>query len=311
MRYAGVVSELPVVSIVTPSYNMAEFLPETIESVLSQDYPHIEYIVMDGGSTDESVKILEKYTDRLRYVSVPDDGAPDAINRGFRMAHGEVFAWINADDTYLPGAVSTAVQHLVSHPESAAVYGQAYWVDRQGEILRPYPTRACDFEVLGTDCVICQPACFMRSDAFTAAGGLNPHLQYTFDYDLWIRMARQHKLSYLPEYLATTRMHPGNKTLGDRRKIFEENCYLLKEHYGYIPFRWIYGYACYLLDKRDQFYEPLRPSVLGYSLSLPLGMYRNWTRVWRYLKEWFQVMTYGGLLRMWSRSALGRALGRR
>ena len=116
--------------------------------------------------------------------------------------------------------------------------------------------------------------------------------------------------SYLPEYLATCRMHSKNKTLGYRRKVFEENCHLLKQHYGYVPFHWIYGYACYILDKRDQFYEPLRPSILGYFLSLSLGVYHNWRRIGRYLKEWFHVMTYGGLLRMWSRSTLARVLGR-
>ena len=309
MRYAGRVPELPLVSIVTPSYNMAEYLTDTIESVLSQDYPNIEYIVMDGGSTDGSPQILEKYKDRLRYVSEPDSGAPDAINRGFQMAHGEIFAWLNADDTYLPGAVSTAMRHLAAQPEAAAVHGQGYWVDSTGAILRQYPTQACNEETLGSNCVVCQPACFLRGEAFRAAGGLDARLQHTFDYDLWIRMARRYRFACVPEYLATCRMHSKTKTLGDRPKIFRENFRLLKRHYGYVPFHWIYGYVCYRLDKRDQFYEPLRPSFVAYFLSLPLGWYYNWRWIRRYSREWFAVMSYAGLLRMWNRSALAKALG--
>lgn len=301
--------ELPLVSIVTPCFNMAEYLPETIESVLSQDYPNIEYIVMDGGSTDGTVEVLERYKDRIRYVSAPDRGASDAINRGFKMSQGSVFAWLNADDTYLPGAVTAAVRHLLSEPDAAAVYGQGYWVDGEGRVLRPYPTRGYSLEAFGNDCYICQPACFFRAAAFEEEGGLDRDLQIVFDYDLWIRIGKRHRLSFLPEYLATSRMHSANKTLADRTPVFAENCSLLKRHFGYIPFRWLYGRACFLLDKRDQFYEPLQPSILAYCLSLPLGVWHNARSPWRYLKEWFQVMTYAGLVRVLNRSALGRVFG--
>ena len=289
---------------------MAEYLPQTIASVLSQDYPRLEYIVMDGGSTDGSVELLEGYRDRLRYVSGPDGGAADAINRGFQMSQGSIVAWLNADDTYLPGAVTAAVRQLLSEPDAAAVYGQGYWVDRDGKMLKPYPTQPYDPDALGNHCYICQPACFMRAAAVDAAGGLDRKLQIVFDYDLWIRLGKRHRMSFLPEYLATSRMHSGNKTLSDRTRGFAENRRLLKRHFGYVPFHWIYSQACFLLDRRDQFFEPLRPSVLGYCLSLPLGLWHNWRHPLRYLKEWFQVMTPGGLVRAVNRSPLGRALGR-
>ncbi len=289
---------------------MAEYLPQTIASVLSQDYPNLEYIVMDGGSTDGTVELLESHRDRLYFVSGPDGGAADAINRGFRMSKGSILAWLNADDTYLPGAVSAAVQQLLAEPDAAAVYGQAYWVDRDGQILQPYPTQAYELYALRNHCYICQPACFMRASALAAAGGLDRDLEIVFDYDLWIRLGKQQRLSFLPKYLATSRMHAGNKTLSNRKRVFAENCSLLKRHFGYVPFHWIYSRACYLLDKRDQFYEPLRPSILGYCLSLPFGLWHNWRHPIRYLQEWFQVMTLGGLVRTVNRSALGRALGR-
>ena len=125
----------PLVSVITPSFNAARFLEETIQSVLAQDYPYIEYIVMDGGSTDGSLNILRSYADRLTYSSGADEGAADAINNGFAKARGEILAWLGADDTYLPGAVSKAVAALNCNPDAAAVYGEGYWTDAQGQVL--------------------------------------------------------------------------------------------------------------------------------------------------------------------------------
>jgi len=281
---------------------MAAYLPETVESVLSQDYPNVEYLVVDGGSKDGTVDILESYKGRLRYTSGPDAGCADAINHGFEACHGSIFAWLNADDTYLPGAISSAVHHLLAKPDAAAIYGQGYWVNGAGEILRPYPTSQRSIEKLSYDCYICQPACFMRSAAFKEVGGLNQQLHYAFDYDLWVRLARRHPLSYLETYLATARMHVENKSLKDRRKVFHEGIYVLKRHFGYVPFHWIYSYICYLFDKRDQFYESLAPSLISYCLSLPVGLRHNFRHALSYCNEWRQVMTLEGFRRMWGRT---------
>jgi glycosyltransferase involved in cell wall biosynthesis len=154
--------QLPLVSVITPCLNMGEFLEETIQSVLSQDYPHIEYIVMDGGSTDRTLQILEKYKDRLCYKSRPDRGTADAVNRGFALSEGAFFAWLSADDTYLPSAVSAAVRALTDNPQAGAVYGEAWWVDASGKTIARYPTRPFDRELLGEECFICQPATFIR-----------------------------------------------------------------------------------------------------------------------------------------------------
>jgi glycosyltransferase involved in cell wall biosynthesis len=299
MRMSG-----PRVAIVTPSYNRAEFLEETIQSVLSQDYPDIEYIVMDACSTDNTQEILERYRGRLTFISAPDRGTADAINRGFSRSGGEVLAWLSADDTYLPGAVTKAVHALSSDPTISAVYGQAWLVDRAGKPLRRYPTQppSC----LAQECCICQPACFMRRPAVEAAGNLDVNLQVAFDYDLWMRLPG--KLVGLDDYLATSRMHADNKTIRMRKMVYKESIQALSRHYGYVPFQWIHSYACYLVDGRDQFYAPLRPSMSKFALSLPIGLWVNHKQMGRYWREYRAVMTWEGFVRRWNDSWLARML---
>ncbi len=306
--YWRVLSTLPLVSIVTPVYNMAGFVREAIDSVLSQDYPRIEYIVMDGGSTDGTVQILESYKGRLQYESHPDSGAADAINRGFALANGSLLAWLNADDCYLPAAVSTAVRHLVEQPDAVAVCGQAHWVDCEGGRLEPYPSEQPDFSRLQFDCCVCQPACFFRREAFLRSGGLDAALHSAFDYDLWIRLLKTGKFEFLPQFLANSRMHAANKTLRHRRQVFQESFAVLQRHYGYVPFNWIYSYMLWRHDGRDQFYEPLRPSVIAYTNSLFAGCWHNRKRPFRYVREWSQAMSVAGFARCWQQSRFGRML---
>ncbi|MDQ2945303.1 MAG: glycosyltransferase [Acidobacteriota bacterium] len=292
-------SDLPLVSVVTPCLNMGRFLRATIESVLAQDYPRIEYIVMDGGSTDATLAILADYAGRLTYFSGPDAGTADAVNRGFRKAHGSILAFLNADDTYLPGGISAAVQALLAHPEAAAVYGNAYWVDQDGRTLGSYPVRPFDPALLRQECFICQPASFLRRDALEEAGMLDPALQYTYDYDLWIRLARVNTMGKIDQFVATSRMHRDSKTLGERRGVLKETLGMLQRHFGYIPFRWIDAYAANLMDGRDQFFEPTQPSIAKYLLSLLIGIGYNSGYPLRFLREWAAVMTVDGLVRRW------------
>jgi glycosyltransferase involved in cell wall biosynthesis len=278
--------EPPLVSIVTPLYNMAQHLPATIESVLSQNYPRIEYIVVDGGSTDGSLEILERYQDRLRWFTGKDKGPSDAAHRGFVEARGEVLAWLNADDVYLPGAVRTGVEYLATHPDVDVVYGEASWIDDKGAVIRRYPTLPFDPKVLERDCFICQPAAFIRASSYKRCG-LDPDINASFDYDLWIRMAKHNfRFASIPEYLAGSRMHGGAKTFYQRADVFHASMRLLKRHYGYIPFPWIFGYTAYRMDRRDQFFQPLEPSLLKYLASLPVGLWLNPAKPFRVLGEW-------------------------
>jgi len=285
-RCAISVDSWPVVSITTPSYNMARFLEETIQSVLAQDYPHIEYLVMDGGSKDGTLSILEKYNDRLRYVSQPDGGQAEAINRGCASTSGPIFTFLNADDTYLPGAVATAVRALRNNPYAGMIYGNAQYVNEAGQFIGDYPTHSPDLALLNRNCYICQPASFMWRHAFEEAGWMNAGQHFVLDYDLWMRMAKVFPMVKIDEYLATSRMYGANKTIGQRDRVYREILQSVKAHFGYVPFDWTFGYACYLADRKDQFFEQTEPSRIKYFLSLLLGIYYNPGKLRRYVNEW-------------------------
>jgi|SRR5579863_677065 len=290
----------PLVSIVTPCLNASRFIQTTIDSVLGQDYPNLEYLVMDGGSTDGTIEILQRYGDRLQYFSAPDQGAADAINRGFGRSKGSIVAWINADDEYLPGAISTAVRQFNEHPETDVVYGEAIWTDENGCEIRRYPTESPYRPgMFAEECGICQPAVFMRRKALAAAGFLNIRRKNGFDYDLWVRLARQHRFQAVSEVLATSRMHPANLTLANRRLGYLENMNVLREGYGYVPVNWIYGYLSFLRDGRDQFFEPLRHSPAVYLAALPVGSLYNYKHLWRYWREWGSRLRMENLVRVW------------
>ncbi len=221
----------PLVSIVTPSYNQAQFLEQTIQSVLEQDYPNIEYILVDGGSTDGSVEIIQKYADRFTWwVSEPDKGQTDAINKGFAAAHGEVLAWINSDDTYKPGAVSEAVQHLAEHPGVGMVYGDLDFIDESDRMIGRFPAAQTDLKKLRRGYVhIPQPASFFKAEHWKKVGPLDPEFFFAMDYDLWVRLATVTTLQYLPgKVWANFRLHAGAKSVDADDRCWPE---MLRVHY--------------------------------------------------------------------------------
>jgi glycosyltransferase involved in cell wall biosynthesis len=229
--------EMPWVSVITPSLNSGEFIEETIRSVLAQGYPRLEYVVMDGGSTDGTLETLEKYRGHLEWVSEPARGTAQAVNRGVTRTKGSIVAWLSADDMFLPGAVAAAVRAFQEHPEAAVVYGGGIWVDCHGQPLGAYRSARAVRGALGRECVICQPAAFLRRDVFERAGGLDESLDACFDYDLWMRIARSHILVRIEQTLAASRMHPANKSLGRRVTVYREAFTILRRHYGYVPYR--------------------------------------------------------------------------
>lgn len=287
----------PLVTIVTPCLNAARFLPQTIRSVLDQDYPRIEYIVMDGGSTDGSLDILRRHERCLRWESSADRGAADAVNRGFSLGNGTILGFLNADDLYRPDAVSAAVRALRENPDTAAVYGDAWWIDEQGAPIAPYPVRDFVRSFLERECFICQPASFIRRQPFENTGGLDPNFPLTFDYEFWLRFTRTYAVQRIDAMLADSRMHRANITLGQRDGVFRETFRVLQRDCGYVPFQWIYGYLCFRADARDQFFEPLRPSILSYLKSLPVGLWTNSQAMGRYLNEWASVISWGAIRR--------------
>ena len=217
-------SELPLVSIVTPSLNQGKFIEATIRSVLSQNYPNIEYIVMDGGSEDETLTILRSFGDRIRWVSEPDSGQAQAVNKGWRLARGEILGWLNADDLLARGAVRRAVSVLQAAPELAGVYGDCAYINEDGQPVGKFPSRPYDYNQLVQFCedFIPQPGTFLRRAQVEQLGMLDEDLHYVMDYDLWLRLGMYARLEYLPEEAAQARLHIGAKTVSSASNFGHE-----------------------------------------------------------------------------------------
>jgi glycosyltransferase involved in cell wall biosynthesis len=220
---------MTLVSIITPSYNQAAFLEETIQSVLGQDYRPLEYIVVDGGSTDGSVPIIEQYAGQLAWwVSEPDAGQADAINKGMRRAQGELVAWLNSDDLYLPGAVAQAVDVFQAHPRLGMIFGDAVTIDPQGQRLNQltFPDLGLD-DLMGFR-IICQPAVFMRRAVLEQVNYLDPSYHYMLDHHLWLRMAQAASIQHVPQVWAAARYHPGAKNVSQAESFSRETLCLLE-----------------------------------------------------------------------------------
>jgi glycosyltransferase involved in cell wall biosynthesis len=215
-------SELPLVSIITPSYNQGHYLPQTIQSVLSQDYPNLEYIIVDGGSTDNSVEVIKQYTDHFAWwVSERDKGHADALNKGFAKATGEILAWLNSDDTFQPGAIREAVDYLVSHPTVSMVYSDANLIDATGKYIGRFPARQTDYSrMLNGSVNIPQATTFFWAHLWKQVGPLDLSLKYSFDYDLWVRLAKIGPIVYVPRTWANFRLHEAGKTV-----YLDDRCY--------------------------------------------------------------------------------------
>ena len=205
---------MTLVSIITPSFNQAAFLEQTMRSVLEQDYPRIEYMVVDGASTDHSVDIIRKYESKLAWwVSEKDSGQADAINKGFARATGEVIAWLNSDDYYLAGTVSAAVKIFEEHPKVVLVYGNMLSVDEDGKTFNTLNYKQLTLEDLLCFQIIGQPAVFMRRSALQATGGLDPTFHFMLDHYLWIRMAQQGKILHVDQTWSAARYHAEAKNI--------------------------------------------------------------------------------------------------
>jgi len=223
--------EKPLVSIVTPSYNQAPYLEETIRSVLGQTYDRIEYILIDGGSTDGSLEIIQKYAHKFSYwVSEKDKGQTDAINKGFAAAHGSILAWLNSDDMYQPDAVSEAVAYLSGHPQVGMVYGDLDFIDENGRVIGRFPAAQTDLKRLRCGYVhIPQPSAFFKAELWQQAAPLDDSFYFAMDYDLWVRLARLTEFKYLPgSTWANFRLHSDAKTISADDRCWPE---MLRVHY--------------------------------------------------------------------------------
>jgi glycosyltransferase involved in cell wall biosynthesis len=237
----------PLVTIVTPSYNQGQFIRATIESVLSQDYPHIEYIIMDAGSTDETQAVAAGYAGRLQWISEKDRGQSHAINKGFRLAKGEIVSWLNSDDVILPGAVSRAVRCFERNPRLGAVYGEGYRIDAAGKIKSRFmATEPFNlWKLIHVVDYILQQTSYFRKDILDRVGYLDEALHWSMDWDLFIRIGERYEIEYIPEYMGSIREYETAKSFAGGGKRFRELVSLMRRHSGV---RYPPAYFCYGLD---------------------------------------------------------------
>jgi len=224
MNAPTVTENLPKITVVTPSLNQAQFLEDTIRSVLSQGYPNLEYMVIDGGSNDGSVDIIRRYEHQLAYWSSrPDNGQADAINNGWQRATGDILAYINSDDTYCPDALRVVAETFARDPQLGLVYGRCHVIDDHGAVLRERRVRDATLaEVLRWSPSIPQPSMFVRRAAVEAVGFLRPDLHHTMDYELSLRIGLKYKWRFIPILLANMRDHPAAKSAVDPLRHVEE-----------------------------------------------------------------------------------------
>lgn len=277
-------------SVVTPSFNQGRFIGRTIESVLSQGVD-VEYVIMDGGSCDETADVAKPYEGRLHFVSERDKGQTDALNKGIAVTTGQVIGWLNSDDVYYPGALRAVLDHFEANPDCDVVYGLADHIDEHDAFIEDYPTEPFDLGRLEEVCFICQPALFFRRRVIGRWGLPDVNLRYCMDYEFWLRLGLAGaRFDHLPVKLAGSRFYPDTKTLGQRLPVHAEINRMFAETLGQTPDRWLCNWAHTLV--RDTWgLDPSKKYATALVAAAALGAALWWNRrvpgsLWRTVKSW-------------------------
>ncbi len=225
------------ISIITPSYNQVDFIERTIQSVLSQDYSNIEYIVMDGGSTDGTIDILKKYSNKIIWKSEKDNGQSDAINKGLKIATGDIIAYLNSDDTYEPGAFKKISDFFENNPDKKWAYGKCKIIDKQDREIRKPITwyknlllKKYSYKKLLTENFISQPATFWRKELLDEIGNFNEQENFCMDYEYWLRIGQKYKAGVINDYLSNFRYYSDSKSGNVDKKQFQDELRLAKKY---------------------------------------------------------------------------------
>jgi glycosyltransferase involved in cell wall biosynthesis len=237
-------------TVITPSFNQAQFISRTIESVLSQGVPGLQHLVFDGNSSDGTSDILRFYNGKLTAVIEHDAGQADAVNKGLVRAAGSVIGWLNSDDVYYPEACARALEVFESHPDVDVVYGEADHIDQEDRVIEPYYTEPFNYERLKDVCFLCQPAVFFRRAVVDRYGLLETRLRYCMDYEYWLRILVERPPYFLRAKLAGSRLHPETKTLGSKEAVHREILEMLARKFGVPPSRWIHNLAHVIVRER-------------------------------------------------------------
>jgi glycosyltransferase involved in cell wall biosynthesis len=239
---------LPRLTVITPSYNQGEYIEETIRSVVEQGYPDLEYIVVDGGSTDATLSVLERYGNRLRWISEPDRGQSDAINKGLRISSGEIVAFLNSDDVYEPGALLKVGSFFEAHPDADWLTGRCRTIDQDGREIRRGVTRYKNFwlrlnsyRVLLVLNYISQPSTFWRRSVVDTVGPFDESLRYAMDYDYHLRVGRRFRLFVVDDYLAAFRVHSRSKAGSSASAQFVSDLEIARRHTGSRILLWLHA----------------------------------------------------------------------
>lgn len=229
----------PLVTVAVPSFNQGRYLDDALESIFHQGVP-VEVFVADGGSTDNTLAVIEKWQDRLAWWrSGPDGGQAVAINEAISHGKAPFVCWLNSDDTYLENGLKTLLSFLQSHPEVPVAYGRTWNTDESGTPTNPYWTGQFSEWHLAQRCLISQPAALIRREAWEAVDGLDESLQFSMDYDLWWRILRRSGPPvFVPEFVATNRVHAQTKTSSQRSQHNAESMAVVRRHTGGVPLKW-------------------------------------------------------------------------
>lgn len=293
----------PLISIITPSFNQGRFIEETIKSILEQDYPNIEHIVVDGGSTDNTVEILKKYDGKIKWISEKDKGQSDALNKGFGMAKGEILGWLNSDDMYLPGTISKIMNYFETHPDVGMVYGKTYFTDEFGVITDSFPTEPFNLKKLAWFNFIAQSSAFYRKRVYFDSGGVDLNLRYVIDYDMWPRMARITRIEYLPDFFSKYRLHAESGSVSEKHllKSWKESIDTALKYFNWAPVNRVYIYCFYLVkSKLPSFLSRFRFLVISLASIVTIAEYLRLNK--RIRVEDIKMIRVGNLMKMVKKS---------
>lgn len=275
----------PLITIVTPALNAATFLEETLASVSAQDRDDIEHIVVDGGSTDATRDIVARYPG-TRFVEQPGSKQTAAMNAGAALAAGTFLIFLNADDVLVPGAADALAATFAGDETLDVVYGRAEQIDATGALIEHYPTRAFDADALLESCFVCQAGSMIRRASFERAGGFATALDYSMDYDLWLRIAPWARFAHIDVLTARVRLHKAAKTIAQRERIFAETFDILLSRAGYVPYTWIYADADHRMERGTEAVGASRKSRGKVLYALYRAVAVNRRQPLRAIRDW-------------------------